>query len=107
MSKPAEILSLGFIHSEKLKLKHAFYSNQMLPFVYLTIFLLFTAVTVMHIQVIIRFFSSVPFLFWYLAYLFELKGVRSEWHLPDAYVLYSLVYGTIGIVLYAKFLPPA
>lgn len=74
---------------------------------YLWAFLLVYVVTNMHIQVIIRFFTSLPPLYWYVGDLW-IKGLNeSKFGLANIVLTYFVLYGLIGIVLFSSFLPPA
>ncbi|CAO3628517.1 unnamed protein product [Mucor fragilis] len=85
-----------------------YYSSTLAVFMYLWAFLLLFATTNMHIQVIIRFFTSVPPLYWYVGNLW-IKGFGEGKHTWMANVVlgYFAIYGLIGIVLFSSFLPPA
>ncbi|KAL7319842.1 ER membrane glycoprotein subunit of the GPI transamidase complex-like protein [Mucor circinelloides] len=83
-------------------------SPSLAVFMYLWAFLLLFATTNMHIQVIIRFFTSVPPLYWYVGNLW-IKGFcegKSTW-MANVVLGYFAIYGLIGIVLFSSFLPPA
>ncbi|KAG1077884.1 hypothetical protein G6F42_024555 [Rhizopus arrhizus] len=83
-------------------------SPNLAVFMYLWAFLLLFATTNMHIQVIIRFFTSVPPLYWYVGNLW-IKGFcesKSTW-MANVVLGYFAIYGLIGIVLFSSFLPPA
>lgn len=85
-----------------------YYSSKLSVFMYLWAFLLFYATTNMHIQVIIRFFTSVPPFYWYVGNLW-IKGFCEGKNTLMANVVlgYFAIYGLIGIVLFSSFLPPA
>lgn len=81
------------------------------PFVYLWAFLLVYSTTCMHVQVILRFFTSVPGLYWFTALLWirgygEHATPRQRW-IANLVLSYYILYGLVGIVLFAAFLPPA
>lgn len=64
----------------------------------------------MHVQVVIRFFSSVPGVPWFVAYLpmrneEKREGAGRDW--AKWWVYYSVVYSCVGTVLFANFYPPA
>lgn len=75
---------------------------------YLWLFLLVFVTTNMHIQVIIRFFTSLPPLYWFVGHLW-IKGFNEGKNTLWANVVlgYFVLYGLIGIVLFSSFLPPA
>ncbi|CAG8541837.1 17227_t:CDS:2, partial [Acaulospora morrowiae] len=69
------------IRSSQYQSTSSYFSNVILPFIYLWTALLLYAITSMHIQVITRFFSSQPTVYWFASYLFinslEKDGDRS------------------------------
>ncbi|KAI8886074.1 glycosyltransferase family 76 protein [Backusella circina FSU 941] len=86
----------------------SYWSGRLAVFIYLWLFMLGYVMTSMHIQVIIRFFTSLPPLYWYVAHVW-LKGdikSKSSWT-ATVLLSYFVLYGFIGIVLFASFLPPA
>ena len=102
-----EFWTLG-INKSKHNKTDDYYSSTLAVFMYLWAFLLLFATTNMHIQVIIRFFTSVPPLYWYVGNLW-IKGFGEGKHTWMANVVlgYFAIYGLIGIVLFSSFLPPA
>ena len=102
-SNPSRFFSLGLIPDTRRHTSHsAYYSNGNMPFIVLWIFMLATCTLVMHIQVITRFFSALPPLYWYASHL-----ILSRHSLTRAILGFSLAYGYIGTVLFACFYPPA
>ena len=106
-------LSIGFDNrtSKASRFNSEYLSDDVLPFVYLWTVMLFLCVTTMHVQVILRFFTSVPPLFWFLGHLF---GKHSSKNNPNYQGLlrkfifyYFVAYPSIGAILFANFLPPA
>ena len=95
-------LTLGA--SEGKPSKKAFYSDRILPHIYLTMVMLFMAVTSMHVQVIVRFFTCVPVLYWWLG---TSVAYKTHTKIIKCYTFYALAYASAGIVLFSKFLPPA
>jgi phosphatidylinositol glycan class V len=62
----------------------------------------------MHIQVIIRFFTSLPPLYWFVGNLWIkgfIEGKNTFW--ANVVLAYFVLYGLVGIVLFSSFLPPA
>lgn len=103
-------LSLGKVKSRVRERADGYTSDRIAAFIYLWAFLLVYVVTSMHVQVIIRFFTSVPPLYWYTAQiLVEGSSGKSNRHriLADVVLSYYILYGLVGIVLFAAFLPPA
>ncbi|KAI8060717.1 GPI mannosyltransferase 2 [Gongronella butleri] len=83
-----------------------------LPFMVLWAFLLVYATTCMHVQVILRFFTSVPPLYWTIGQLwldgFGAAGANcTKRAVARISLLYFVLYGLVGTVLFACFLPPA
>ena len=76
--------TLGF-RAQVVKTQHTFFNARLLPFVYLSLFLLVYCSFWMHIQVIIRFFTWNPVNYWYLAYLADRKVSK----LFFIYLIYS------------------
>ncbi|KAJ2511305.1 ER membrane glycoprotein subunit of the GPI transamidase complex-like protein [Coemansia sp. RSA 1939] len=96
----------------------AYLGDSLLPHMYLWALLLFVAVTTMHVQVITRFFSSVPAVFWYAAHAVcgsasASAGAGASGGDPGrswrrrAVVWYFVGYGMAGVVLFSNFFPPA
>ncbi|KAL9550245.1 hypothetical protein MBANPS3_004811 [Mucor bainieri] len=102
-----EFWTLGIRRGERNN-SDDYYSSKLAVFIYLWAFLLLFATTNMHIQVIIRFFTSVPPLYWYVGNLW-IKGFCESKHtwMANAVLGYFAIYGLIGIVLFSSFLPPA
>ncbi|KAJ1913486.1 ER membrane glycoprotein subunit of the GPI transamidase complex-like protein [Tieghemiomyces parasiticus] len=115
-------LTLGLVRSASTR--PAYHHSALLPHVYLWLVLLLYATLNMHIQIITRFFSSQPMVYWYSAHLLLQRpptgpaGSDSRW--PRAWwstrrltlagsllLCYYTLYGTIGIVLFSNFFPPA
>ncbi|GAN01003.1 dolichol-p-mannose mannosyltransferase [Mucor ambiguus] len=104
---PMEFWTLG-IKKSKHNESDGYCSSKLAVFMYLWAFLLLFATTNMHIQVIIRFFTSVPPFYWYVGSIW-IKGFCEGKHTWMANVVlgYFAIYGLIGIVLFSSFLPPA
>lgn len=104
--------SIGFWTLDVKRNKHNdngdYYSFRLSVFMYLWAILLLFATTNMHIQVIIRFFTSVPPFYWYVGNLW-IKGFCEGKNTLMANIVlgYFAIYGLIGIVLFSSFLPPA
>ncbi|KAJ2740116.1 ER membrane glycoprotein subunit of the GPI transamidase complex-like protein [Coemansia sp. BCRC 34301] len=84
-------------------LESAFFGRELLPHVYLWALLLGVATTTMHVQVVTRFFSSVPVMFWFAAH----AATSTRWQHRAAVVGYFATYGLAGVVLFSSFFPPA
>jgi len=57
-------------------------------------------VVVLHVQVSTRFLSSVPLLYWYMAWCWQRSEKRARWLLG-----WCLSYATVGTILFSLFLP--
>jgi phosphatidylinositol glycan class V len=98
-------LSLGLLN--KSENKKAVFSDKLLPFMYLWTFCLFLVSFFMHIQVILRFFTFLPPLYWTLGlYLKDCLKENSHFH-SSWLIWYLIFYPLIGVVLFSNFLPPA
>ncbi|KAH6594509.1 hypothetical protein BASA50_006458 [Batrachochytrium salamandrivorans] len=104
-----EVLSLGFITSQESE--RAQLIRTQLPFMYLWMAMLAICALFMHVQVILRFFTSMPMLFWVLAqWLGQCSSDTTAYRLGMAgsmFSVYYAVYPAVGAVLFACFLPPA
>jgi phosphatidylinositol glycan class V len=103
--------SIGLISNKKSTSsveEESFVSSKLSVHMYLWAFMLLYVVTTMHIQVIIRFFTSLPPLYWYVGDIW-IKGFNEKKNTFMANVVlgYFVLYGLIGIVLFSGFLPPA
>ncbi|KAJ2084787.1 ER membrane glycoprotein subunit of the GPI transamidase complex-like protein [Coemansia sp. RSA 487] len=78
-------------------LASAYLGDSLLPHMYLWALLLCVAVTTMHVQMITRFFSSVPAVFWYAAHVVCGSGRRSGSMWRRAVVWYFAGYGLAGV----------
>ena len=97
--------------SESTEITTPYYTHNLLPFIYLWAVLLLYSITSIHIQVITRFFSSQPTVYWFAAHLF-MKSLSEDANRLDkmlgyGVLIYFVLYGGSGIVLYANFFPPA
>ncbi|KAI8972719.1 GPI mannosyltransferase 2 [Pilobolus umbonatus] len=108
---PTRFLSIGTLNSptdeDKLE-ESSYFSDSLAVYMYLWCFLLFYSMTSMHVQVIIRFFTSLPPFYWYIAYLWD-EGYRNGKNIGKANMTlgYFVLYGLVSIVLFSSFLPPA
>jgi phosphatidylinositol glycan class V len=60
----------------------------------------------MHIQIITRAFSCLPPVYWFAAHQFEKnKVIGSGWE--KSVSTFFVMYGLVGIILFANFFPPA
>jgi phosphatidylinositol glycan class V len=97
------------IRQKEPMVEDSFYNSRISVYMYLWLFLLLFVTTTMHIQVIIRFFTSLPPLYWYVGHLWiEGFGQPSKNSVLANIVLgYFVFYGLVSIVLFSSFLPPA
>ncbi|KAJ2263954.1 ER membrane glycoprotein subunit of the GPI transamidase complex-like protein [Coemansia sp. RSA 376] len=105
---PLRIATLGWRQRRSVTgivvpLGAAFFRRELLPHVYLWALLLFVAMTTMHVQVVTRFFSSVPIMFWFAAH----AVTSGNWWQQRMVVGYFVAYGLAGVVLFSNFFPPA
>lgn len=98
-------ISLG-LHRRKNKRAKSlklFYDDQMLPHIYLLIFMLLYNVFVAHVQIITRLFTFMPVVYWFMAHLIMNASIRTQ----KILLTYIGLYGTLGTVLFALNYPPA
>ncbi|RKP07024.1 GPI mannosyltransferase 2 [Thamnocephalis sphaerospora] len=103
-------IGLKETHAAHFMRLQLYYSDQALPFIYMWGVMLLYAFTSMHVQVITRFFSSMPPVFWFAAHLcLALDGSQSASTRIWAHIVvgYFVIYGLIGVVLFSNFFPPA
>ncbi|KAL2917981.1 ER membrane glycoprotein subunit of the GPI transamidase complex-like protein [Polyrhizophydium stewartii] len=99
---PAAVLTLGLESSSSAAVLVR------LPFVVLWATMLVLCVTSMNVQVIIRFFTSVPAMFWFLGEAVAAHARGRRLSVPvRAALLYFVLYPLAGAVLFSRFLPPA
>ncbi|KAJ1815789.1 ER membrane glycoprotein subunit of the GPI transamidase complex-like protein, partial [Coemansia sp. RSA 2598] len=86
----------------------AYFGRGILPHVYLWAVLLLVATTSMHVQVITRFFSGLPVVFWFAGHAVASAQLDANrrW-VRWAVVGYFVGYGLVGVVLFSNFFPPA
>ncbi|KAG0030807.1 hypothetical protein BGZ81_002165 [Podila clonocystis] len=84
-----------------------FMSQAMFPHIVLWAVLLLSNITTMHIQIITRAFSCLPPVYWFAAHQFGDKayGLRAGYARPVT--TFFVMYGLIGVILFANFFPPA
>ncbi|KAI9096924.1 GPI mannosyltransferase 2 [Phlyctochytrium arcticum] len=112
---PRRFLTLGFLSRPRdLEQKHGvrstLLSERLLPHVYLWACLTLLLLTTMHVQIITRFFTCIPCLYWFTAYFAQggkLDGTFSGENRFRYFIWYFLGYGFSTGVLFASFLPPA
>jgi phosphatidylinositol glycan class V len=65
----------------------------------------------MHVQIVTRFFSCLPVLYWFIAHVWLMAGkptaTKSQIFIAKAILYYQVMYGLAGVVLFASFFPPA
>ncbi|KAI9294751.1 mannosyltransferase [Neoconidiobolus thromboides FSU 785] len=101
--------SLGLFkqNSETTKIgnNHPYLHNdQLLPHLYLWSFMLIYCIFFMHIQVIIRFFTSVPLFYGFIAYKIS---NNDNLIFKTIIIYYWCFYSIISTILFATFFPPA
>ncbi|KND00381.1 GPI-anchor transamidase GPI18 [Spizellomyces punctatus DAOM BR117] len=108
---PLRFVSIGFRRSTRNGngTNWVIFSSHLLPYVYLWTFLTFYCATMMHVQVVVRFFTSMPCVYWFAAYLVlgNVEGRRQGSQWGKAILTYFVLYGMVTTVLFANFLPPA
>ncbi|CAO3571318.1 unnamed protein product [Mortierella alpina] len=98
------MLSLGRLSSVSQTAAPSFMSLATYPYIVLWAVLLMSSITTMHIQIITRAFSCMPPVYWYAAHQFEAHA-KGGW--TKTVTTFFVMYGLIGIVLFANFFPPA
>lgn len=109
-SNPLRFLSIGLKSGKKPSAveEQSYLSHRLSVYMYLWAFLLLYVVTTMHIQVIIRFFTSLPPLYWYVGDVWiKAFGEKKSTLLANVILGYFVFYGLTGVVLFSSFLPPA
>ncbi|KAF9582830.1 hypothetical protein BGW38_010701 [Lunasporangiospora selenospora] len=101
------VLTLGRVTSfpPRDKSNPPFMSTTTFPYIALWGLLLMINITTMHIQIITRAFSCMPPVYWFAAHQFEGQTFGSG--KDKAIVGFFVMYGLVGIVLFANFFPPA
>ncbi|KAF9963204.1 hypothetical protein BGZ70_007572 [Mortierella alpina] len=101
---PRRMLTLGRLSSVSQTSVPSFMSLATYPYIVLWAVLLMSSITTMHIQIITRAFSCMPPVYWYAAHQFETQA-KGGW--TKTVTTFFVMYGLIGIVLFANFFPPA
>lgn len=83
--------------------KSPYYTFKVVPMMVLWAVMLWVAVTSMHVQVVTRFFTSVPCVFWYGAHVL-LQGDQRK---SNALLTYFIIYGVATTCTFSLFYPPA
>lgn len=103
IAAPPILLIYGFAISHiRQSSTRPFRSRTLTPHVIHAVVLTTTLVFSAHTQIVLRLASSMPVTYWAAAWL-----VMYHPKLGYAWVAWSIVWGTISIVLWATFLPPA
>lgn len=116
MASPFLVLSVYGIHKyisadsirfftlgyKALDIKDPALHLRLLPFFYLWCFMLFMVSTLMHVQVILRFFTCLPPLYWTIAGVLKVSSIKRL-----VLVGYLLIWPLVGIALFSNFYPPA
>ncbi|KAI9340869.1 dolichol-p-mannose mannosyltransferase, partial [Obelidium mucronatum] len=103
-------LTLGLVEDKKVAKQSStgFYSLNTLPHIFLCLFLTLYCLFCMHVQVITRFFTSMPVVYWYLAHCILLGRQSLRNYSVGRVILGWFVgYGAVGVVLFSLFYPPA
>ncbi|KAK9718297.1 ER membrane glycoprotein subunit of the GPI transamidase complex-like protein [Basidiobolus ranarum] len=95
--------------TNKASLENLFYTETLLPFIYLWGVLLVYCTLNMHIQVITRFFSCMPTVYWFAAHVLiqATESSKQKAIVSRSVLFYFITYGLTGIVLFSNFFPPA
>jgi phosphatidylinositol glycan class V len=73
--------------------------------VYLWLMMTIVVSTMMHVQVILRFFTCLPPLYWFMGDVLTNSSISKS--LKRVLLGYLIFYSLIGVVLYTNFYPPA
>ncbi|CAO3662886.1 unnamed protein product [Umbelopsis ramanniana] len=96
---------------EEIPISGGFLSDQTLPHIYLWAILVITVVTSMHVQMVTRFFSCLPVLYWFIGHVWMTAltptASKSQKIIAKTILYYQILYGLVGVVLFASFFPPA
>lgn len=79
-----------------------FHRIELLPFVHLHTLLAILLFTTSHVQIALRQACTNPVLFWYIAQLAEDNSKYARW-----WIKYCIIWGSVSIVLWTAFYPPA
>ncbi|CAO3612083.1 unnamed protein product [Cunninghamella blakesleeana] len=100
-------LTLGLSKPKQNNESSSFVNQHATVYMYLWAFLLFYATTCMHVQVIIRFFTSLPPLYWYIGYLlnqgFQSVSTPQQKLISNGILYYFIIYGLVGTILFCPF----
>ncbi|TPX33250.1 hypothetical protein SmJEL517_g03847 [Synchytrium microbalum] len=99
-SNPDTFWSLGLVLS---RTGYGFSSSPVLPYLYLWLAQALVCGLMLHVQIMGRFLSSMPALYWYVAHVFVNGQSKSQ----RIMVEYLLLYLVVGTLLFCNFLPPA
>lgn len=96
---------------EEVPISSGFLSDQTLPHIYLWAILVIAVVTSMHVQMVTRFFSCLPVLYWFIGHVWMTSltqtASKSQKIIAKTILYYQILYGLVGVVLFASFFPPA
>ncbi|TPX77922.1 hypothetical protein CcCBS67573_g00825 [Chytriomyces confervae] len=106
-SSPSRFICLNLMATPaRTKGLTGFLSNDAFPHVILCLAMTVYCATCMHVQIITRFFTSMPCVYWYLAHRCLQRGNAGK--SARKWVLGWFVgYGCVGVVLFCLFYPPA
>lgn len=89
--------------NDKHKSKSGYFDPQVLPYVLYWAAILIFSLSFMHVQVITRFFSSSPAVFWFCGYIFYNKKYYPK---AKSFILgYFLLYVVLGTSMFVLFYP--
>lgn len=96
-----------FMYAAGRKQTPPFMSQAMFPHIVLWAVLLLSNITTMHIQIITRAFSCMPPVYWFAAHQFGDKECGLRVGYARSVTTFFVMYGLIGVILFANFFPPA
>ena len=78
-----------------------YFNEEILVFIFYWFFLLIYILLNAHVQIITRFFASMPPLFWFSAYLYSKKKIFWKKFILGIFIFYSF----LGCILFSNFYP--
>lgn len=104
---PQRFWTLGLRSTKRINRQmRPYFSSSLLPFIYLWAAMTFLVSTMMHVQVILRFFTCLPPLYWFLAHFLVTPSKKTAM-CSSGLLIYWVFYPLVGAVLFANFYPPA
>lgn len=104
---PLTSKSFSFLYVAGRSQTPPFMSQAMFPHIVLWAVLLLSNITTMHIQIITRAFSCLPSVYWFAAHQFGDKAYGLRAGSARSVTTFFVMYGLIGVILFANFFPPA